>query len=150
MPQSFGSLHIHLVFSTKRREPWIAPSIAPRLYEYIGGTLRAHKCVLLGAGGMADHLHLLISVGRETSAADLSRTVKANSSRWIHETYPDMSFFEWQAGYGAFSVSFSGVKDVKRYIDQQEEHHRTMTFQDELRLLLKKHELEWDERYAWD
>ena len=61
-----------------------------------------------------------------------------------------MSFFEWQAGYGAFSVSFSGVKDVKRYIDQQEEHHRTMTFQDELRLLLKKHELEWDERYAWD
>ncbi len=126
------------------------PDIAPRLFAYIGGTLRSNKCVLLDAGGMPDHLHLLISMSREMSASELARVVKANSSRWVHETYPDMSYFEWQAGYGAFSVSFSGLKDVKDYIDNQKEHHRGMTFQDELRLLLTKHKLEWDERYVWD
>ena len=150
MPQSFGSIHIHLVFSTKGREPWVKPDITSRLFEYIGGTLHSHKCVLLDAGGMPDHLHLLISISREMSASELSRIVKANSSRWIHETYADMAYFEWQSGYGAFSVSFSGLNEVKRYIDRQEEHHREMTFQDELRLLLKKHKLEWDERYVWD
>jgi len=150
MPQSFGSLQVHLVFSTKGREPWIVPDIAQRLYDYIGGTLRGNKCTLLDAGGMPDHVHLLISMSREMSAADLARIVKSTSSKWIHDTFPNMAYFAWQAGYGAFSVSYSELGGVKRYIGNQAEHHRTMTFQDEFRLFLKKHDLEWDEKYVWD
>ena len=150
MPQSFGALYTHLVFSTKGREPWVLPTIADRLHEYIGGTLRAHKCVLLDAGGMPDHLHLLISMSREMSASELARVVKANSTRWIHATYANMAYFAWQAGYGAFSVSFSKIGHVKDYIAKQEAHHRKKSFQDEFREYLRAHELEWDERYVWD
>ena len=150
MPQSFGSLQVHLVFSTKGREPWIVPEIAQRLYDYIGGTLRGNKCTLLDAGGMPDHVHLLISMSREMSAADLARIVKSSSSKWIHDTFPNMGYFAWQAGYGAFSVSQSNAPQVKGYIANQEEHHRRMSFQDEFRALLRRHEIEFDERYVWD
>ena len=150
MPQSFGSIQMHLVFSTKGREPWIVPDLAQRLYEYIGGTLRGNKCTLLDAGGIPDHVHLLISLSREMSTADLARIVKSSSSKWIHDTFPSMGYFAWQAGYGAFSVSYSEIDGVRRYIAKQEEHHRKMTFQDEFRTFLRKHDLEWDEKYVWD
>ena len=150
MPQSFGSLHFHLVFSTKNRQPWIDAELQARLYEYTGGILRAEKSVLLAAGGMPDHVHLLVSLSRELSIADALRLLKANSSKWIHETFPQRRQFTWQAGYGAFSVSFSNLPDVKSYIARQAEHHRVRTFQDEFREFLRKHELEWDEQYVWD
>jgi len=100
MPQSFGSLHFHLVCSTKNRQPLLDAELQPRLYEYIGGILRAEKSVLLAAGGMPDHVHLLVSLSRELSVAETWRLVKANSSKWIHATFPDRQVFAWQAGYG--------------------------------------------------
>jgi REP element-mobilizing transposase RayT len=150
MPQSFGSLHFHLVFSTKYRQPLIDAELQPRLYEYMGGILRAEKSVLLSAGGMPDHVHLLVSLSRELSIAEAVRLVKANSSKWIHATFPERQQFCWQAGYGAFSVSFSNLPDVRNYIARQAEHHRVRTFQDEFREFLRRHDIEWDERYVWD
>ncbi len=150
MPQSLVSLHLHVVFSTKHREPLITPDLAPRLYGYVGGIVCETGSVLIAAGGMPDHIHLLVSLGRQACVADLVRDVKANSSRWVHDTFPDRSRFAWQAGYGAFAVSISMVGRVRGYIANQEEHHRRRTFQDEFREFLKAHGIEWDERYVWD
>ena len=150
IPQSFVSLHVHIVFSTKRRAALIDETLAPRLYKYLGGIARNTGSVLVAAGGMADHVHLLCSLGKETSVSELVRNLKSNSSRWIHEEFPMLRGFAWQTGYGAFAVSYSGMDDVKSYIANQQEHHRTRTFQDELRALLRRHEIEWDERYLWD
>lgn len=150
MPQSLASLNFHLVFSTKNREAWIDSDLQPRLFEYIGGILRAERSVLLAAGGMPDHVHLLVSLSRELSIAETVRIIKSNSSKWIHETFPERQRFAWQAGYGAFSVSYSNLADVKSYIGRQADHHRQRTFQEELREFLRRHEIEWDERYVWD
>jgi REP element-mobilizing transposase RayT len=150
MPQSLVSLHVHLIFSTKNRDPFITADLAPRLFGYIGGITREKGSVLLAAGGMADHVHLLVSLGRESCVADLVRDVKSNSPRWVHDTFPDRSQFAWQAGYGAFAVSVSMVDKVRAYISDQERHHRRRTFQDEFREFLKAHEIAWDERYVWD
>ena len=150
MPQSFGSLYHHLIFSTKNRLPLLDVEIQHRLYEYMGGILRAEKSVLIAAGGMPDHVHLLVSLSRELSIAETLRPVKASSSKWIHEAFPSHAQFAWQAGYAAFSVSFSILADVKDYIARQAEHHRVRSFQDEFREFLRRHELTWDERYVWD
>ena len=150
MSQSFASLHYHLIFSTKSRAPAITDDLASRLYEYLGGLLRFHKGVLLAAGGMADHVHLLVGLNREMSVAEAVRLVKANSSKWIHETFTDRQAFVWQTGYGAFTVSYSNIDQVKQYIDGQAEHHRRRTFQEEFMAFLKRHGIEYDERYMWD
>jgi REP element-mobilizing transposase RayT len=150
MPQSFAYLNCHIIFSTKNREPLLMPEWATRLYEYIGGTIRAKGGALLAAGGMPDHVHFSVSMGRQMSVSDAVRDIKSNSSRWIHETIADLRGFAWQEGYGAFSVSRSNVDDVKRYIGSQAEHHRVRSFQEEFLEFLKRHELEYDERYIWD
>ena len=150
MPQSFTCLHYHLVFSTKHRLPQIAADLAPRLYAYLGGILRSDDGCLVAAGGMPDHVHLLARLSKQASVADALRLLKANSSKWIHATFPERQQFSWQAGYGAFSVSFSNLPDVRNYIARQAEHHRVRTFQDEFREFLRRHDLEWDERYVWD
>jgi len=150
MPQSLASIHLHLVFSTKNRQPWLTVPFAKQTYDYIGGTLRGNGCALLDAGGMPDHVHLLVSVSRELSAAALIRLVKSNSSRWIHDSFPELQSFAWQVGYGAFAVSFSKIPNVQAYIANQKNHHTTETFQDEFRDFLRRHEIEWDERYIWD
>jgi REP element-mobilizing transposase RayT len=150
MPQSLASLHVHLVFSTKHREPVITPDLAPRVYGYLGGVARGADSPLVAAGGVADHVHLLVSLGRQTCVADLVRELKSNSSGWVHETFPEHPRFAWQSGYGAFAVSKSNVGAVKAYIARQDEHHRKRTFQDEYREFLRLHELEWDERYLWE
>lgn len=150
MPQSLASLHFHLVFSTRHREPWISAELQPRLFEYLGGILRNQKGVLIAAGGIEDHVQLLVSLSREVLISDTLRDLKSNSSGWIHKEYPSLSQFAWQAGYGAFTVSFSAIDAVKRYLANQREHHRKHAFQDEFRELLKRHELAWDERYVWD
>jgi REP element-mobilizing transposase RayT len=150
MPQSFTCLHCHLIFSTKGRAPWLAADLTPRLYEYMGGILRQEKSHLLAAGGTADHVHLLASLSKELSVSDTLRLIKANSSKWIHETFPDQRHFAWQVGYGAFTVSYSHLGHVKRYIASQAEHHRTRTFQEEFIAFLKRHSIEYDERYLWE
>ncbi|MBX3434286.1 MAG: IS200/IS605 family transposase [Pirellulales bacterium] len=150
MPQSLASLHVHFVFSTKNREPRLETEFRPRLFEYIGGTLRECNCVLVAAGGTADHLHLLVSLARTTSVADVMRIVKANSSKWIHQVDARLGDFQWQTGYGAFAVSFSAIDAVRSYLANQDVHHAKQSFQDEFRELLRRHEVEWDERYVWD
>jgi putative transposase len=150
MPQSFAAMHVHVVCSTKNREPWLDREMRPRLFAYIGGVLRNHDCSLTSAGGVEDHVHLLVSLGRTIAIADVVRLIKSNSSGWIHEEFPALAEFQWQAGYGAFSVSQSNVDAVKAYLANQEAHHRTKTFQEEFREMLSRHGLEWDERYVWD
>jgi REP element-mobilizing transposase RayT len=150
MPQSFASLHCHLIFSTKHRAPSISAELQPRLFAYCGGTLRDAGTALVAAGGMPDHVHLLVSLGREVSLAEALRLVKANSSRWVHETFPELSGFAWQNGYGAFAVSYSLVDRVRAYIANQAEHHRKLTFQEEFVAFLKRHGIAYDERYVWE
>ncbi|MGL4551441.1 MAG: IS200/IS605 family transposase [Gemmataceae bacterium] len=149
MPQSLVCLAAHFVFSTKGREPLILPGWAGRLYDYIGGVVHAEKCQSLAAGGVPDHVHLLVSVGRTVSLADLMRMVKTNSSKWVHETLPDAPF-NWQAGYGGFDVSHDHLGTIRQYIARQAEHHAGRSYQDEYRAILREHGLEWDERYVWD
>jgi len=150
MPQSFVCLNCHLVFSTKHRAALIADSLAPRLYDYIGGITRSQGGCLVAAGGMPDHVHLIVSLGKQMSVADSVRDIKAGSSGWIHETFPAMNPFAWQAGYGAFAVSMSNLDRVKTYIADQAEHHRGQTFQEEFLAFLKRHQMAYDERYLWD
>jgi putative transposase len=150
MPQSLACINIHFIWSTKNRERWITSDLAVRLYPFLGGIVRERGCVLSLVGGMPDHVHLLVSLGRTVSVADLVCDVKSVSSQWVHKEFPALREFAWQAGYGAFAVSLSGVPDVWKYIDSQAEHHRAVTFQDEYRAFLHRHEIEWDERYVWD
>ncbi|QEL14383.1 IS200/IS605 family transposase [Limnoglobus roseus] len=150
MPQTFTSLHYHIVFSTKHREPIITPDFQPRLYEYLGGIVRSQGGELVAAGGMPDHIHILVRLNQQHAVADVMRVLKANSSGWVHETFAARNSFAWQTGYGAFTAGLSTMSRVKAYIANQAEHHKRVTFQDELRSFLKKHEIEYDERYLWD
>ena len=150
MPQSFGCMNCHIIFSTKNREPLILPDFAPRVYQYIGGTARNTGNTLMAAGGMPDHVHLLVSLGKQSCIADVVRDLKSNSSRWIHETFADLRGFAWQTGYGAFAVSYSNLDQIRQYIANQQEHHRVHTFKEEFMAFLKRHNLEYDERYVWD
>lgn len=150
MPQSFASLHCHIIFSTKDRAPLITAAVQPRLYEYIGGIARSHECCLVAAGGIADHVHLLVSLSREIAVAQAVRVIKANSCKWIHETFPEHIDFAWQAGYGAFAVSYSQVPTVREYLAGQEEHHKRRTFKEEFIEFLRRHNIEYDERYLWE
>jgi REP element-mobilizing transposase RayT len=150
VPQSFVCLDCHVVFSTKNRQPWIESPLADRLYAYLGGVFRAEGAKLVMVGGMPDHVHLLVSLGKNRGVADLLRVTEANSSKWIHETFPHMAHFARQTGYGAFAVSHSNVEVVRAYIAGQLEHHRTRSFQEEFVALLKRHGIAFDERYLWD
>jgi REP element-mobilizing transposase RayT len=140
---------VHVIFSTKDRVPAITPDIAPRLYPYMGGIVRSLDCIAISINGVADHVHLLIAQHQSISLADLMRTLKTNSSKWVHETWPNVSF-AWQIGYGAFSVSKSNEDAVKQYIAAQEEHHQKMTFQEEFIAFLKRHEIAYDPKYIWE
>jgi putative transposase len=150
MPQSFGSLYFHLIFSTRNRIPLISDEMQPRLFEYLGGILRNQKGQLMAAGGIEDHIHLLVSLSRQASIADTLRDLKSNSSGWIHDAFADRRSFAWQTGYGAFSVSYSALDSVRFYLANQKAHHQKQTFQDEFRAILKLHALEYDERYVLD
>lgn len=149
MPQSFGALYCHIVFSTKHRAPLIEAESQPRLLDYIGGILRQHSSPLIAAGGMPDHVHLLMSLARTMSVAEAVRVLKTNSSKWMHDEL-GLANFRWQDGYGAFTVSYSNIDQVKKYLANQAQHHRCVSFQEEFLELLRRHELEWDERYVWN
>ncbi len=150
MPQSLVRNYVHIVFSTKHRQPMIDKVIAPELYAYMGGIARKLECKLISAGGIEDHVHLLCRVTQKIALMTLVQKVKANSSGWIKGKGVAYQNFYWQNGYGAFSVSQSGLEKVIKYIDNQEEHHKKRDFKGEYRGLLKKHEVEYDERYVWD
>jgi REP element-mobilizing transposase RayT len=149
MGQSLTCLNFHLIFSIRNRANLLISDMQGRLYNYLGGILREKQGKLLAAGGMRDHVHLLVSTHPPVCISDLLRDVKAASSRWIHETFPPMAGFAWQDGYGAFSVSYSGVEAVRGYITQQAEHHKVLSFQEELLRFLEKHGVEYDPRYIW-
>ena len=151
MPQSLSMIYIHLVFSTKDRRPFLRdPRIRPSFHAYLGEISKRLDCPPILVGGVEDHVHLLARFGRTITQAEWVKEVKRVSNQWMKEQSPEYADFEWQGGYADFSVSRSNLEQVKEYIVHQEEHHRKMTFQEELRTLLRKHELDWDERYVWD
>ena len=147
MAQSYTNLIYHIVFSTKDRKPLIAAEVKPRLYEYIGGTIRGLGGVTLAIGGIEDHAHVLAKLRPDKSVSDVLRDLKANSSGWMHDVFPDLKDFSWQRGYGAFTVSASQVDKVRQYILNQEEHHRKQNFREEFIALLRKNGVEFDEKY---
>jgi REP element-mobilizing transposase RayT len=149
MPNSYTCLRYHVIFGTKNRVPHIDPSWRDRLHEYVGGIIRDGHGQLLAAGGMPDHVHLLINLHPQTALSDLLRNAKAGSSRWIHETFSSLAKFAWQDGYGAFTVSHSNMPQVTKYIAEQEQHHRRVSLQEEFIAFLKRHEVAYDERYIW-
>ena len=150
MPQSLSSILIHLIFSTKNREPLLTPEIDAELYPYMASTFKALKSPALIINGTSDHLHSLFSLSRVVTLADVVEEVKTASSKWIKFKGREFRDFHWQSGYGAFSIGQSHVPTVKRYIERQKQHHRRVTFQDEYRKFLKAYEVEYDERYVWD
>ena len=150
MPGTYSQILLHVVFSTKRREPWITPGIADRLYPYMGGIVRAEKGVMYDIGGIEDHVHMYLRWRPDESISNLMRTVKARSSLWVHQKYPKLAAFAWQEGYSVFSVSKSQERTVKKYLARQHEHHKKEDFKTELLKLLRKHEVEFEERYVFD
>lgn len=149
MPQSLVKIIVHVVFSTKERIRIITPEIEPRLFGYISGIIENNGGKMIIAGGDADHIHILISIGR-VDIAELIGDVKRESSKWMKQQ--DLAFekFYWQRGYGAFSIGQSQVSEVKRYILDQKEHHKKQTFQGEFRALCRKYGVDFDERFCWD
>lgn len=140
----------HFIFSTKERRPLIDSGMKPRLYDYIGGVVRRKEGTLLAIGGVADHVHLLVRWRTDETIADLVRDVKAGSSGWVHDTWPEHRLFAWQSGYGAFTVSRSQQKRVEAYIANQERHHARSGYDKELIGLLEAHGIEYDPRYVLD
>jgi REP element-mobilizing transposase RayT len=150
MAQSLARLITHLTFSTKLRRPLITPELRADLNAYLSGILNKLESSAIEINCMADHAHVLFSLSRKRSLAEVVEELKKGSSKWIKTKSAALCDFYWQAGYGAFSVSQSNTDDVREYIVNQEEHHRKMTFQEEFRALLAKHQIEFDERYMWD
>lgn len=150
MPGTYSQVLLHVVFSTKHREPWISPELAERLYPYMGGIIRAEKGVLYDIGGIEDHVHLYLRWRTDGRISDLMRTVKARSSKWVHDEYPALKSFAWQEGYSVFSVSKLQEAAVKQYIAGQRAHHAKEDFKTELLRMLRLHEIEFDEQYVFD
>jgi REP element-mobilizing transposase RayT len=150
MANTYSSIHIHYVFSTKNREPVILGKVQARLWAFMGGIARENRMLAKCVGGVADHVHLLISLPTSLSIAKGIQLIKGGSSTWMRETFPEIRDFYWQEGYGAFSVSQSHIADTVAYINTQEEHHRHKTFQDEYLAFLRRHDIAYDERYLWD
>lgn len=146
---SYVSLNYHIVFSTKERRPFLDDKQVQAICQYIGGILRNHKGCLLTGNGMPDHLHLAASLHPQTCLSDCLQKIKGSSSKWIHGTYPDLKLFSWQDGYSAFSVSYSGLDRVIAYIRNQQEHHKKLTFEEELISLLEKHKIKYDPKYVF-
>ena len=147
---SYVSSYFHCVFSTKERRRLITPALQERLWPFLGGIARQNHMKALVIGGVEDHVHSLLSLPATMPIAKAMQLVKGGSSKWIHETFPEQRLFAWQEKYGAFSVSVSQLDTVIHYIENQREHRRTKTFQEEFLELLKKHRIEYDERYLWD
>ena len=150
MGQSLVQNYIHLVFSTKHRQPFIQPPVEQELHSYLGGICNKLECQPIKVGGYIDHIHILCKLSKKIALMKLVEEVKSHSSKWIKTKGEDYHNFYWQDGYGAFSVNPSQVDTVIAYIINQHEHHSKKSFQDEYRAFLKKYTVEYDERYVWD
>lgn len=151
MPQSLSAVHVHLVFSTKERRAFLQDkTVRDELHAYLGGISKQLDCPPIKIGGVADHVHVLARLGRTISQADWVKELKRVSTLWLKARGREFADFQWQGGYATFSVSQSNLSSVVEYIEAQEDHHRQRSFQDELRFLLNKHNVTFDERYLWD
>ena len=150
MSSTHHGILIHVIFSTKQRFKLLHKNWRDDLFAYMGGIAKEHKSTLLKSGGVEDHVHLLLKIHPSFAISDTIKLVKGNSSKWINESKKIAARFEWQRGYGAFSVSESISNTVKRYIENQQEHHRQKSFEDEYFAFLKKHNIEYDPRYVFD
>ncbi len=150
MPQSLARLHIHLVFSTRHREPILRDSVRDSLHRYMATVLQNLNCPPLLINSVEDHVHILFELSRTVAVSGAVEEVKKSSSKWIKTQGPEYSKFAWQSGYGAFAVSESNTAVVREYIAGQQEHHRKKTFQEEYRAFLERHRVAYDERYVWD
>jgi putative transposase len=151
MPQSLAQVHIHVIFLTKKRMPFLVDAeIRKEMCAYLASIMKAYESPAQIVGGTADHVHILCALSRNTTIAKAIGEAKRNSSKWIKTKCGDLELFEWQNGYGAFSVSFSKITEVREYISDQMNHHNKMSFQDEYRVFLRKHGLDFDEAHIWD
>jgi putative transposase len=150
MAQSLSYMLVHLIFSTKDRRPLIAPALRTELNAYLSGILENLHCPPVIVNGVENHVHLLFFLARDLSVSQAVAKVKANSSRWMKTKAPALADFSWQRGYSVFSVSKSNFTAVRAYIAGQEEHHRRVSFMDEVKKFLDKHDIKYDERYLWD
>src|SRR3954466_839419 len=150
MPQSLAKIYIHLVFSTKNREPLLSDAVRSDLHAYMGGILRDLQSPSIEINSESDHAHVLFLLSRTHFPSDVVGQLKRGSSAWLKTMGPAFAGFHWQNGYGAFSVSQSSVAEVREYIQRQHEHHKRLSFQDEFRAFLQRHEISFDERYVWD
>lgn len=149
MAHSFTSLHYHIIFSTKERRPALSAEFKPRLFEYMGGMIRGMKGVPILINGPADHVHVLAGLPATIALCDFLRELKGDSTGWVKNAV-GVADFGWQTGYAAFTVSKSGVGAVREYIANQEEHHRRVSFKEEYLEFLRRHEIEYDERFIFD
>lgn len=150
MPQSYSNILLHLVFSTKNREPLILPEIENELHRYMTGIFKQCNCPALLINGTSDHVHILFVLDRSANIAGLVESVKTGTSKWIKTKGPAYQKFYWQNGYGVFSIGQSNKEALKRYIQNQKKHHEKISFQDEFRKLCLKYGIKIDDRHAWD
>ena len=150
MAHTYTNLLTHIIFSTKGRKPTLEPDLKLRLFPYLGGIFRELDASPLLVNGPTDHVHILAVLPAKLAPAEIIGTVKANSSGWVHKTFPARRTFAWQVGYAAFGVSPSMKQTVLDYIANQEEHHRKVSFKEELIAFLQKHEITYDEKYLWE
>lgn len=148
MSQTISQVLLHIVFSTKSRQSWLDGKISEELYKYIGSICQTKKSHVIAIGGVADHIHILVTLARDVSISDLIRTIKSNSSRWLKSK--GLVDFSWQSGYGVFSVSHSLQETVGHYVLNQKEHHKFFDFKNEFLRLLQRHQTPYDEKYLWD
>ena len=149
MANTYINILIHTVFSTKNRESWISSSLRERLYPYMCGIARENGLKVLCIGGTDNHIHILLLLDSTTSIAKEIQLIKGGSSKWIHETFPELRLFSWQEGYGAFSIGISNVDETKKYIENQEKHHKKESFRDEYLKFLRKNNIDFNEKYLW-
>jgi putative transposase len=150
MAHTFHSLNVHCIFSTKERVPILSPEVRERLWPYLGGIAKQNGIRPASIGGVADHVHLLLSIPTTIAIAKAIQLIKGGSSAWIHDTFRELNNFAWQEGYGAFSVSVSHLSETVDYIKSHAEHHRTQSFQEEYLAFLKKHNLQFDDKTLWN
>lgn len=150
MAQSLSNVLVHLVTSTQGRRPVLSPGVRSRLFPYMAGTLSSLGNPCLIVGGVEDHVHMLFALSRTESLSKVVERVKTRATKYVKAEFPELSDFSWQAGYAAFSVGQSEIARVRRYIEGQEEHHRKLSFKDELLAILREQGIEPDERYLWD
>jgi putative transposase len=150
MPQSLANIYIHLIFSTSDRHPFLTDDVRPSLHSYLGQVGKTLGCPIILVNSVEDHVHILHRLSRTTTMANAVKEFKTSTSKWLKSQPPDLAKFSWQSGYGAFSVSESGLEEVTAYIQNQREHHRTKSFKDEFRSFLKWNKIAYDEKHVWE